>query len=119
MPMRCIGRVQELRQARGKPVKVHRSAACTAAPPACPPVNGRAQALHQPLASKTVFGAHNQHASALHLPSRLQPQAQPQDDMPSVDDLLGQLDDLVIPDIDQDLRTFQEQAGALFLVRGS
>ncbi len=34
----------------------------------------------------------------------------------SVDDLLSQLDDLDIPDIDQDLRTFQEQAGALFLV---
>lgn len=108
--MRCSARAHELRPARGRPVKVNRFA-CPQ--PQHPLINAHARALHQPLVPP-VFRC-NQHPSRA---AHLQPHAQPQDDAtPSVDDLLSQLDDLAIPDIDQDLRTFQEQAGALFLVR--
>lgn len=108
--MRCSARAHELRPARGRPVKVDRFA-CPQ--PQHPLINAHARALHQPLVPP-VFRC-NQHPSRA---AHLQPHAQPQDDAtPSVDDLLSQLDDLAIPDIDQDLRTFQEQAGALFLVR--
>lgn len=117
MGTRCIGWVQEQRPARGMLVKLYGS---TAALPVRGVVSGHLHAIHHACVSKSVPERCDQHLNALHLHKRcVRRQAQPQDDAPSVDDLLSQLDDLAIPDIDQDLRTFQEQAGALFLVRNN
>lgn len=108
---RCsTARAYEARHTRGKPVKLDRFAACSAALPQRCSINTHQHALQQPrLYKSTVFGSDQYH-------QRWVPPRAQQDDAPSVDDLLSQLDDLAIPDIDQDLRTFQEQAGALFLV---